>query len=421
MSRRYALILVSTLACGTADGGGDDTGSTSGSEADASSSAMDGSSSSDPSTSGGPSTLTSDESSGSSGDASTTTGGMPPPSGYEGYGAATQGAQSCDETPDVVHVTSLEDAGPGTLREAVSAGCREIVFDLGGTITLQSDLNVPYSYVTIDGASAPEPGITIVQPVGVGTFIEARNSVGPVHDIIIHHLRMQGASTEEEGADIWGLDGENHPVSNIIIDHVTAMGAQDGVFDFWRDVHDVTISWNLVIDTVKMLHLSTNDISVTRDRISFHHNVFAGNNERQIRIRHDNADIDYRNNVIYGWGWYEAGAAGLHIAYDDGEVNPSLNVVGNVFHYVSGLDGDEDDAIVFEQGGDVGTVYFEGNLVPPGESDNVSTGAELPVPAEAQVTLYDASELGERVVPHVGTHYPTQDELERLAEVEGAI
>jgi hypothetical protein len=167
---------------------------------------------------------------------------------------------------------------------------------------------------------------------------------------------------------------------------------------------------------VAALHLSTGT-PAARERISFHHNVFAGNNERQIRIRHANDDIDYRNNVVYGWGWFEGGAAGLHIAYDDGEINPSLNVVANVFHFVSGLAGGEDDAIIFEQGGSVGTVYFADNIVPPGEADGVSTGAELTVPASAQVTQYDPSTLGEMVVPWVGTHYPTDEEAARLDQI----
>ena len=372
--------------------------------------------SSDPtSTNSGPETGSEVSDDGSS--ASDSTGAPMPPGEYEGYGAVTMGAHSCDREPDVVHVTTLDDAGSGSLREAVSAGCREIVFDVGGTITLASDLNIPHSYITVDGASAPEPGITIVQAGTLGTTIEASGSIGPAHDIIIHHLRMDGmARAHENAGDIWGLDGEAAEVYNVIIDHVTAIASADGCFDVWENVHDVTISWNFITDTVTALHLSTNS-AVARERISFHHNVFAGNNERQIRIRHANDDIDYRNNVVYGWGWFEGGAAGLHIAYDEGETNPSLNVVANVFHFVPGIDGDEDDAIIFEQGGDVGSVYFADNVLPAGEVDAISTGEELAVPAEAQVTQYDPATLGENVVPFAGTHHPTEAEAARLEQI----
>ncbi|HWB75188.1 MAG TPA: hypothetical protein VG755_09535 [Nannocystaceae bacterium] len=348
--------------------------------------------------------------------------GEPPPSGYEGFGAVTRGHEDCPTGATDYAVTSLDDtATPGTLRDALSEGCRHVTFDIGGTITLSETLNIRDSYITLDGASAPDPGITIVQPEGIATTIEAGNSTGPVSDVIIHHLRMTGATVELEGGDIWGMDGEANPVSRIIIDHVTASGAQDGVFDLWSDVDDVTLSWNLMIDTAKMLHLSTDDITLDRDRVSIHHNVFARNNERQIRIRHDSAQIDYVNNVVWGWGWFEGGAAGLHVAYDEGETNPSLNVVNNVFHFVDGLAGDPGDAIIWETGASVGTIWFDGNVLPTEEMDAVSNGAAQEIPTAAQVTTYDAATLAETVVPMVGTHYPTAAELALLDEIAAGI
>ena len=56
------------------------------------------------------------------------------------------------------------------------------------------------------------------------------------------------------------------------------------------------------------LHLSQD--STARERISFHHNVFARNNERQIRMRHQNGVLDFVNNVVYGWGWVGCSGAG---------------------------------------------------------------------------------------------------------------
>lgn len=339
------------------------------------------------------------------------------PDGYEGYGAMTMGADSCPRAPDEVHVTSLEDSGPGTLRAALDGGCRRVVFDLGGTIELASDLNLPHSYVTIDGATAPEPGITIAQPSTIGTTIEASGSIGPVHDIIISHLRMDGMAADHENeGDIWGLDGEAAPVSNVIIDHVTAIASTDGAFDMWEDVTNVTISWCLILDTVTALHLSTGDVDVSRDRISFHHNVLSGNNERQIRVRHATTDLDYRYNVVHGWGWFEGGAAGLHIAYDDGESNPSLNVVGNAFLHVASTAGGEDDAIVFERGADEGVVFFSDNRLPAGELDAVSTGDELVVPDWATVTPTTQDELASSVTS-AGTHHPTASETMRLQAI----
>ena len=340
------------------------------------------------------------------------------PQSLEGFGAATKGHASCPQSPSTVHVTTLADAGPGSLRSALSAGCRRVVFDVGGSIVLKSDLNLPYSYVTIDGATAPSPGITVEQPGNIGTTIEARSSIGAAHDIIIRYLRMDGqAKGHENVGDIWGLDGESAPVSRVVIDHVTGIAATDGVFDVWEDVKDVTLSWNLILDTVTALHLSTGDIKVSRERFSIHHNVFARNNERQIRIRHDNQLIDYVNNVVYGWGWFEGGGRGLDIHYDSGETNPSLNVIGNVFHYVAGLKGAPDGAIEFNRGSDEGNVYFEDNKLPAGLADGKSSGGKLSIPSAATVTRYPAATLDTNVVPHVGTHYPTSEESALLKTI----
>lgn len=338
---------------------------------------------------------------------------------YEGFGAATLGAADCANY-ETYRVTTLADTGAGTLREGLSRGCRLIVFEVSGTIQLQSTLNIAYSYVTIDGATAPAPGITILQPLGVATTIEAKSSVGPVHDVIIRHLRMIGQSVEQEGIDIWGLDGEAHPVYNIVLDHLTGVAAQDGVFDLWGRVYNVTISWNLIMDTSKALHLSrAEDI---RENISFHHNVFARNQERQIRIKYDSR-ADYVNNVIYGWGWGGCAAAGLNIdtSYD---VDPTINVIANVFHYVSGTGcGGQDDAIVYSGNGtDTAKVFMSGNLVPAQERDTAGTvGTPMPIPAYAQVTAYSASALGDAVVPCAGTGRKTAEEQALLDQVSQAI
>lgn len=337
---------------------------------------------------------------------------------YEGFGALSTGAQGYPGGFETYHVTSLADDGPGTLRDAVSAHGRYVVFDVGGTIELASTLNIAYSYITIDGSTAPPPGITINAPF-IRTCLEARNSVGPVHDVVIHHIRIVGAGGDGEGLDILELDGTKHAVYNVVLDHITAIAASDGVFDIWGEVRDITISNNLVIDTIKMCHLSNSD--EIRERISFHHNVFARNNERQIRMRHHNDLIDFVNNVVYGWGWFEGGAAGLSIDTNTGVPNdeyPKLNVENNVYHFVPGLHGDEDDAIVRAIPGEI---FFSGNQLPAGEIDGYSTSARHAIPAYAQVTTDPAARLCATSVPGAGTVYPTADESSLLAEIASVL
>ena len=340
-------------------------------------------------------------------------------SAYEGFGAVTEGAGSCPTAPATYHVTSLADSGGGTLRDAVSQSCRNIVFDLGGTITLQSHLRVRASYLTIDGASAPAPGITISQPtVNAGVMIESSSSAS-AHDIVVHHLRHQGPGGHSDSiADMWGLDGEANPVYNVVLDHLTLSGSNDGTMDLYGDVRDVTISWNLVKDTTTALHLSHDDS--LRERISFHHNLFARNNERQIRMRHQNGVLDFVNNVVYGWGWEGCAARALDFpsgSIDDNEW-PKINVERNRYHYVAGLPcGDADDAVTRDV---TGRIYFDGNSFPAGETDAVSSSPRHAIPAGAEVTKYDASTLGNTVVPCVGTHHPTAAETTLLQQVSTA-
>ncbi len=344
-------------------------------------------------------------------------------SGYQGYGAVTKGAKSSPNGYKDYVVTSLADSGPGTLRDAVSKSGRNITFSVAGTIKLKSTLQIRYSYLTIDGSSAPEPGITVVLKGSSGLEIEAGNSTGPCHDIIIHHLRIDGQAKKNTNVgDILGLDGETNPVYNIVLDHITGIASTDGVFDIYGEVRDVTISWCLILNTVTAMHVSERSgYPKSRERISFHHNVFYGNNERQVRFRHDSLMIDYVNNVIHGWGYFEGGAYGICVAHDKGEVNPSLNIEDNVFHVVDGNHGDGDDALRIEPGPDRNTVYFRGNILPDGERDNRSNGRRLAIPASAEVKHFPADTLDDNVVPFVGTQHPTSEELATRKKIRNNI
>ena len=339
---------------------------------------------------------------------------------FEGFGAVTRGALSSPTGHSTYRVTSLADSGPGTLREAVSEGNRLIVFDVAGTIRLASDLNIYASYITIDGATAPAPGITIEQPGTINTTIYARSGGRNVHDVVIRHLRMLGLSpgVENSRGDLWGMDGEAGEVYNIVIDHVTGVGADDGCFDIYGRVYNVTLSWNLIKDTVKALHLSYE--AAVKEKISIHHNVFAHNNERQIRLK-DDSRADYVNNVVYGWGWYESGGKGLNID-TSGTPDPTINVVNNYFHHVSGYSSGS--SAIYYQGDGRGSakVYMSGNILPSSETDTTGTvTTPMTVPAEYRVTTYPASTLGDAVVPCVGMKYPNSEELALLREVSLAI
>ena len=76
--------------------------------------------------------------------------------GALGFGAEATGGRA----GAVVHVTRRADSGPGSFREAVSAPNRTVVFDVGGYVTLTSEVSVK-SNITIAGQTAPGDGIGI--------------------------------------------------------------------------------------------------------------------------------------------------------------------------------------------------------------------------------------------------------------------
>ncbi|KAK6586722.1 hypothetical protein PZA11_000012 [Diplocarpon coronariae] len=77
--------------------------------------------------------------------------------GAVGFGAIATGGNN----GTTFHVTTLADSGTGSLREAVSVSHRNIVFDVGGYIVLESPLALSSS-ITINGQTAPAPGIGVM-------------------------------------------------------------------------------------------------------------------------------------------------------------------------------------------------------------------------------------------------------------------
>ena len=363
---------------------------------------------------------------------------------YEGYGAATVGGAG----GDTYHVTTLADGGPGSLRDGIfnRTGPRTIVFDVGGTIMITNWYKVNSPYLTIDGGTAPAPGITLTKVVDTNEFI-----IAGTHDIILRHLRFQGLyqrGIDEPGNNdtaFLAIDGDWDPdynLHNVVVDHVTVLNATDAGLDIWGEVSNVTVSWCLVANSFHPSTVSHYPAPFQKRRqISMHHNVWAHNDERNPQLRADIADFDYVNNVIYAWGYWTGRGYGVRVRNDPGEPQVNANIINNYFRTD---DGDPTAGLVYGEnpgpdahdGGpltpvpqgtvitnsSLGSLWVAGNILPAGNLDHYSTtAAPHPVPANAQVTTYNAFDLKDKVIPTVGMKYRTADEQVLIAELTAAL
>ncbi len=267
---------------------------------------------------------------------------------HEGFGAATVGGLNGSH----VTVTTLADSGPGSLREALSGSDRYITFAVGGTIVLGSVIRVDTHHLTIDGATAPSPGISITCPDGSAIVFDESQPIA-AHDIIMRHIRI-----ENSGGDNLTIGGREDALatSNIVIDHCSLRGAGEGNLDIVDSAHEITVQWCVLGGNFR-----NQTIARSAKNISLHHNFYAESGESGPSVEDtEGATIDAVNNLIYGWG--------IHGTFWGGTPDPaSGNLVRNYF--IPADTSAFETAIVIASGA---SVYSLGNDVPD-ESDDAGT------------------------------------------------
>ncbi len=197
--------------------------------------------------------------------------------GAEGYGANATGGTT------VVHVTNLNASGTGSLAAALSAGGRDIVFDVAGTITIASELAIP-SNTTLDGTTAPSPGVTIT---GYTVSFSSHNN------IIIRNLRFRETDSGPSGK--CSLQGSD--CSNIIIDHCSIEQGRWDCLEVTGSSNTVTVQWSIIGEGIDPQNFGM--LLDGEDKISVHHNLFIDNESRNPKLK---ANAQYINNVVYNWG-----------------------------------------------------------------------------------------------------------------------
>lgn len=261
----------------------------------------------------------------------------------EGFGAAATGGRG----GEVYEVTTLADAGPGSLRDALSRGDRTVVFRVSGTIHLQSRLDVRGDNVTIAGQTAPGDGICLR---GHELMISG------VENVVVRFLRLRPG--DEAGREHDALSIRNS--RNVIVDHCSMSWSTDSLNDVTHGSGNVTVQWCILAEPlnqsvhVKGAHgYGTGWGGHVKGGGSYHHNLIAHCESRAPRIGYQKGErglIDCRNNVIYNTG--AGGAYG-------GEDN-DFNYVAN--YYRAGPSTKAKD-VIFDVWSEGSRAYFAGNFV----------------------------------------------------------
>ncbi|HEV2434524.1 MAG TPA: hypothetical protein VG077_00865, partial [Verrucomicrobiae bacterium] len=271
--------------------------------------------------------------------------------GAEGPGGPAIGGRG----GDVYHVINVNDGGPGSLRYGITntAGSRTIIFDVSGTINLQSNLRINDPYLTVAGQTAPGDGITLK---GYTT------SVQDAHDDVVRFLRCRPGDVNSPAFQDDSFHFVN--VTNSIADHISASWSIDEALSTTYSTN-VSVQWSIIADPLNhsahymdsgapgfQAHGYGSLLRYGSGAISYHHNLYADNYSRNPRPG-DNIQLDFINNVVFNWGIFAGYNEDDSASNTNGYTN-FLNYVGNYF--IAGSNTTANPNIAFQ--GNVPNVAF---------------------------------------------------------------
>ncbi|WP_316784780.1 polysaccharide lyase [Pedobacter frigiditerrae] len=352
--------------------------------------------------------------------------------GAEGGGAYTFGGRG----GKVYVVTTLADAGPGSLREACEqGGARIVVFNVSGIIKLKTPLIIRAPYITIAGQSAPGDGICVA---GESVWLNT-------HDVVIRFMRFRRGVTDVTRRD--DAIGGN-PVGNIIIDHVSASWGLDENMSIYRHVYDpkdgskpeklptvnVTIQNSIfseALDTYNHAFGST----IGGLNSTFMRNLWASNISRNPSVGMY-GDFGFVNNVVFNW-WNRSADGGdnasfysfINNYYKPGPITPAGEPISyRILKPESGRDKRYTTTFgkayitgnIVEGNARVTKDNWDGGVQPEAKGDkqklldSIRTSTPLPM---AKVSLVDAKQAYTYVLANAGATLPKRDPVDlRIVE-----
>lgn len=240
--------------------------------------------------------------------------------GAEGYGRQAVGGRY----GEVFHVTTLDDSGPGSLRDAVSQPGRIVVFDVSGVIRLLSPLSFAKN-LTIAGQTAPGDGVVLYGN---------RVSFSGADNLICRYLRIRMGKNGTAGKDAAGIAYG----SNMIFDHLSVSWGRDECFSINGDPRkkedaprNITIQ-NSFIGQGLQPHSCGGLMQTKAERgITLYRNLYIDNKTRNPKVKGLNQFV---NNVVYNWGNGGAYIMGGRTEQQcDADVRNNYFIVGPTLNY----------------------------------------------------------------------------------------
>ncbi|MGW8316836.1 MAG: pectate lyase family protein [Bacteroidales bacterium] len=235
----------------------------------------------------------------------------------EGYGKYSKGGRG----GAVYEVTNLNDSGEGSLRAAIEAsGPRTVIFRVSGTIVLESPLKIKHPYITIAGQTAPGDGICIRRhPISIDA-----------DHVIIRYLRVRLGDESGEDYDAVSSRFTKH----IILDHISSSWSVDECMSIYH-CDSITVQWCIISES--MSH--SNHIKGSHgfggiwgsNYGTYHHNLLAHHSSRNPRMASGSGYTDYRNNVIYNWGYQNLYGGEKYQQGDNRFDFSNFNIVANYY------------------------------------------------------------------------------------------
>lgn len=352
--------------------------------------------------------------------------------GAEGFGAQAKGGRG----GKVIQVTNLKDSGWGSLRACIEAsGPRTCVFRTGGTIVLETRLEIRNPYLTIAGQTAPGGGIAIRN--ALDNYKESIRIY--THDVIIRYIRVRPGPSEKKMSEIvnaLNIGNEDEKVYDIIIDHSSFSWGTDENVATWYKTRDVTIQWSIISEG---LNCSTHAErtcyarglgddghskglligSAEAGNISIHHNLLAHNTDRNPLIKTGDDINEVVNNVIYN---SESYPINFESEYDTQRANVINNYIKDGANSESFIKYDVDLGVDSD-------IYVRGNIGPHRPDDSLDDHLSVnPIKrfflATTQhntlpITTMSAQKAYTQVLAQAGATLPRRDAVDQriVAEV----